>query len=338
MYKALLFFVVIILFFSCKNKVESSNNEQAYSAIIQDETAQSEAYKKMKTLCFSCHSPTAEMDMRMAPPMVAVKMHYTEEHDSQEDFVTAIWGFMQKPDKDKALMKGAVKRFGLMPYVPYKEEDIKAIATYMYNNELEKPDWFDEHRKQEHAKGKMNKAHTNDGQGKKGMQTQQRKGPKKQGKAMAIATKKELGKNLMKAISERGTVGAVEFCNIKALPITAEKEKEFNATIKRASDKPRNPANKANDRESQVISSFKETLAKGEKPEAVVDKNGDKFEFYYPITTNDMCLQCHGEVGETLTDETYKTIKLKYPEDLAVGYDVNQVRGIWHITFESNSK
>lgn len=329
-----LLLAILIVTFSCKKNTDSAKNDNDYTKVLPEEAMQSEAYKKMKTLCFSCHSPTAEMDMRMAPPMIAVKMHYTDEHDNEEDFVNAIWSFMQKPKEENALMKGAVKRFGLMPYVPYKEEDIKAIATYMYNNELKKPDWFDDHRKQNHGNGKMRK-----GQGKgsgngKGMQNKQRKGPKAQGKAMAIATKKELGKNLMKAISEKGTAGAVEFCNTRALPITAEKEKEFKATIKRASDKPRNPTNKANARENQVIASFKESIAKGEKPDAIVDEHADKFEFYYPIVTNDMCLQCHGKVGQDITQDTYKTITLKYPDDMAVGYNVNQVRGIWHISFE----
>jgi len=333
-----LLLAILIVTFSCKNNTDSAKNVQDYIQVSPDEVIQSDAYKKMKTLCFSCHSPTAEMEMRMAPPMVAVKMHYTEKYDNQKDFITAIWGFMQNPENDKALMKGAVKKFGLMPYMPYKEKDIKAIAAYMYNNELEKPDWFDEHRKQKHNKAKMNKAHGYGGQEAKGTPSQHRKGPKMQGKAMAIATKKELSKNLMKAISKKGTAGAVEFCNIRAIPITHKKEKEFNATIKRASDKPRNPINKANDREKQVIISFKESIANGEKPDAIVDKNSDKFEFYYPIMTNAMCLQCHGEVGEDVTQDTYKTITLKYPEDMAVGYDVDQVRGIWHITFEGNSK
>jgi len=328
---------VFALLLGCKNDSKGYQEQQAVTKIGEIHTTQNEAYQKMKTLCFSCHSPTAEMDMRMAPPMIAVKMHYTKEYDNQEDFVRAIWDYMQDPKESNSLMKGAVKRFGVMPYMPYKEEDIKAIATYMYNNELEKPEWFDEHRKQKHGKGKGG---MKDGKGKshsknEGMQHQQRKGPKQQGKAIAIATKKELGKNLMKAISEKGTPGAVEFCNIKALPITAEKEKEFNATIKRASDKPRNPLNEANSREKEIISDFKAAISKGEKPEAIVDKNGDQFDFYYPIVTNEMCLQCHGEVGEQVTDETYKTIKLKYPEDLAVGYDVNQVRGIWHIEFQN---
>ena len=334
MKKVLLFFVLITSILGCKDNTKSTDSKMVYTPIVDNATSQNEAYKKMKTLCYACHSPTAEMDMRMAPPMIAVKMHYTKEYANQEDFVNAIWKYMQKPEEEKSLMKRAVKRFGLMPYVPYKEEDIKSIANYIYNNDLDKPEWFEEHKKQEHGKGKMGKGHGKGQQQGNGMQNQQRKGPKKQGKEMAMATKTELGKNLMKAISEKGTAGAVEFCNIRALPITAEKEQEFNATIKRASDQPRNLANKANPRENEVILKFKSAIANNETPEAIVDKNGDKFDFYYPITTNDMCLQCHGEVGKQVTEETYKTIKLKYPNDLAIGYDVNQVRGIWHIEFQ----
>ncbi len=332
-----LVFLISLVFYSCKNNQNSNSEKFGYTDQKLSTDDQNEAYKKMKTLCYSCHSPTAEMDMRMAPPMVAVKMHYTKKYDNQADFAEAIWKFMQAPDENKALMKGAVRKFGVMPYLPYKEEDIRAIAAYMYNNELEKPEWFDQHYKEKHGKGKMEKGKGHGmGQG-NGKMKHQRKGAKEKGKAMAIATKKELGKNLMKAISEKGTAGAVDFCNVRALPITAEKEKEFNASIKRSSDKPRNPKNKADQKESEIIALYKTELQNGETPEAILEKNGGKFEFYYPITTNDMCLQCHGEVGKEVNTKTYKTIKLKYPEDLAVGYDVNQVRGVWHITFENQS-
>lgn len=340
MHKIFHLLLIVLFIVSCKNKPDSYEN-QALKIGNNDEQFQNEAYKKMKTLCYSCHSPDAEIDMRMAPPMVAVKMHYTEKYNTQEDFVNAIWDFMKKPDENKALMKGAVRKFGLMPYVPYKEDDIKAIASYIYNNDLEKPEWFDEHVKEKHGKNKQgngNKHHKEKGNGKnKEMgesQHQRRNGPKMKGKEMVMATKKELGKNLMKAIAEKGTAGAVDFCNIQALPITAAKAKEFNASIKRASDKPRNPENKATTRENEVISLFKGDLAEGKTPEAIVEKNADKFNFYYPITTNDMCLQCHGNPGKQITNETYKTIKLKYPDDLAVGYTAGEVRGIWHITFD----
>ena len=329
--------IISIIFISCKNSNKSSGTEESYSSVNLEEKMQNEAFKKMKALCYSCHSPNAGMDMRIAPPMAGVKMHYLEMYENEEEFVNAIWSFLENPEEDKSLMKGAVRKFGLMPYVPYQEEDIKSIASYIYNNELEKPDWFDQHVKGRHGKMKhKNQGNTTHKKGKK-HKNQQRKGPKEQGKAMAMATKRELGKNLMTAIAEKGTPGAVDFCNIKALPITAQKEKELNATIKRASDKPRNLLNTATARENEIISIFKNNLKNGDIPEAIVDKKDGKFDFYYPIVTNDMCLQCHGEIGKQVTEETYKTIKLKYPEDLAIGYGANEVRGIWHITFNKNN-
>jgi len=47
-----------------------------------------------------------------------------------------------------------------------------------------------------------------------------------------------------------------------------------------------------------------------------------------------MCLQCHGTLDQDLKRETYKTIKGLYPNDKGIGYDVNEVRGIWSITFD----
>jgi hypothetical protein len=46
-----------------------------------------------------------------------------------------------------------------------------------------------------------------------------------------------------------------------------------------------------------------------------------------------MCLQCHGKPQQELTTVTLNKIKTLYPDDKAIGYSENQVRGIWHITF-----
>ncbi len=47
-----------------------------------------------------------------------------------------------------------------------------------------------------------------------------------------------------------------------------------------------------------------------------------------------MCLKCHGKPNEHVQPETLATLKKRYPNDEAVGYDVNQVRGIWAIKFD----
>lgn len=317
-----LFFIVI----SCTNSSKSTDNKSENTTQTSEAVINKEHFKTMKNLCYSCHGPDAKMEMRMAPPMIAVKMHYLKAYPKEEDFVNAIWQIVDNPDSNKVLMKGAVRKFGLMPYLPHPEEDVKAIARYMFHNELEKPDWFAEHKKKRHG------SHFRGGMRKK---QQKKKSARQNGQSIAIATKKELGKNLMQAISEKGAAGAVAFCNVKAMPITRQKEKEHNAIIKRASDMPRNPANAATLREREIIRNYKTALANNESLEALIDKSPSGYNFYYPILTNDMCLKCHGKVSVDIQTDTYEVITSKYPEDQAVGYKVNQVRGIWHIEFQN---
>lgn len=149
----------------------------------------------------------------------------------------------------------------------------------------------------------------------------------------ALSTKAVLGQNLMGAIQAKGTIAALEFCNIQAIPLTDSMSLQFNAKIKRVSDKNRNPNNKANSEELQYIQKFKEIIAANQEPKAVVLDKGKQIQFYYPITTNSMCLQCHGKKVEDKV--RLQTLKL-YPNDLAVGYEENEVRGIWSITFDKN--
>ena len=56
--------------------------------------------------------------------------------------------------------------------------------------------------------------------------------------------------------------------------------------------------------------------------------------FYYPIVTNGMCLQCHGEPNKEIDEATLAQLNNLYPDDKAKGYAMNQVRGIWSISWE----
>lgn len=47
-----------------------------------------------------------------------------------------------------------------------------------------------------------------------------------------------------------------------------------------------------------------------------------------------VCLQCHGTPEKDIIPQVYGTFKNKYPE--AIGYSVNEVRGIWSINFDKN--
>ena len=287
--------------------------------------------KKIERECYLCHSPTASEASMLAPPMVAVKKHYLYATTTKKQFIEAMVDWINDPKIEKSKMPGALKRFGIMPYQPYPEETIVQIAEYMYENEIPKPEWFDDHFQKEHKNGKGN------GKGMKGDRQEIAQSIYgNQGLGYAKSAKSALGKNLMKAIQERGTGGAVEFCNLQALKLTDSISLMNNAIIKRVTDKPRNMANSANSEELEYIASFKKQLAAGLKIEPIVKTHKGEVNVYYPIVTNAMCLQCHGKPVEQIKPSTMAVLQKLYPDDKAIGYSANEVRGIWSVVFNEN--
>ncbi|MBK6731915.1 MAG: DUF3365 domain-containing protein [Bacteroidetes bacterium] len=149
------------------------------------------------------------------------------------------------------------------------------------------------------------------------------------GKQFAIQTKSGLANYLITAISEKGSEGAVEFCNTKAIPITDSMSLVLDAKIKRVSDKPRNPANAADESELAYINKWKAAKANGEKQPPIITEMNGKMVGYYPIITNQMCMQCHGQPKKEINIATLNKIKKLYPNDQAVGYAENDIRGIF---------
>jgi cytochrome c551/c552 len=121
-------------------------------------TAENEGLLLMKSKCYMCHSVTTKShDDIIAPPMIAVKRHYTNKYDNKKDFVNAIVNWSVDPKEDNALMPGAINRFKVMPKMGFTKEDMEKIANYMYDNELEKPAWFGTHAKEMHGKDEKGK-------------------------------------------------------------------------------------------------------------------------------------------------------------------------------------
>lgn len=323
---------LIVVITSCKNNKTSSNTTAAVASTSSYTASNHPGKKLMETKCYVCHNPSADHDNRIAPPMVAVKSHYMTDDMSKEEFADAIWNFVKKPSEDKSKMRGAVRRFGVMPYQQFSEEDIKLIANYMYEFKIDEPEWFKEHIEEE-SKGKMQYRNSGKTINSDGKVHADPKNHAETGMEYALNTKKELGKNLMGTIQKKGTLKAVTFCNKKAYPITDSMAVAQNATIKRVSDKPRNPKNKANTKELELIAQFKNAIAKNEEYTPVTEVVNGKVHFYAPITTNSMCLQCHGSPEKEIQPEVLNTINNLYPEDMATGYAVNEVRGMWSITY-----
>jgi hypothetical protein len=149
------------------------------------------------------------------------------------------------------------------------------------------------------------------------------------GQKIAMAAQKELGGNLMKALAEGGPEYALEFCSERALLLTDSMGLLQNAKVKRVSDQNRNPLNLANESELAYIREVKGALANGQSVKGQLNTVEGSHIGYYPIVTNGMCLQCHGQKGQDILPSTLEKIEALYPEDLAVGYGANELRGIW---------
>ncbi len=330
MKNSVLVVLVFLVIISCKDGKKSEY--QAVESTSKNELAeavQSHPGKQiMESECYICHDPKASQESMIAPPLVAVKKYYIGENTTKEQFTKDLIQWVNDPETESK-MPDALIEFGSMPYIPYPDDALAQIAEYIYENDIERPKWYDKAIEDENGKGLwMNRNMVS-------KEIQENNAQK--GMAYAKATQKALGQKLIKAIGEKGTLGAIEFCNIKALALTDSISVMNNAAIKRVSDKPRNPDNEANDEELGYITYYKKLIASGKEPKPIVKRENGEVDFYFPITTNAMCLQCHGKPNEQVNSETLTTLKNLYPTDLAVGYGANEVRGIWVVNFDAEN-
>jgi len=304
-----LLLIISVLMANCKNSHSKKEITKPSEQVLI------EGYQLTENQCFSCHSPNGSLEDRIAPSMDEIKKHYINAKSTPDQFTQDLSAFMNNPGEELSKMPDAIEQFGLMPKIDLSEEQISKIATYIYFSELKKPEWF-EKQSQEYQNRSALAIET--------------------GQNIASQTQGILGKNLMAAIQSKGTEHALSFCSIKAIPLTDSMAIALNTKIKRVSDKNRNPENKANEAELAYIAAAKLAISKGEKPKPQLTIVGEKQIGYYPIMTNKMCMQCHGQPETEVLPNTLSKIHQLYPNDLAMGYKLNELRGIWVI--EMNTK
>jgi hypothetical protein len=139
-----------------------------------------------------------------------------------------------------------------------------------------------------------------------------------------------LSKTLQSAIAERGPAGAIEFCNIQALPITTSATTDNVFEIKRTSLKIRNPQNTPTDFEKDVLNLYAEAFSQQKELQGKLILRGDTVHFFRPIKLMPMCTMCHGN-KENIPEEVSEKLSRLYPEDLATGYAPGDFRGMWHV-------
>lgn len=156
---------------------------------------------------------------------------------------------------------------------------------------------------------------------------------KNQADSIATVSQNVLLQNVAAAIQKGGTEYAVDFCNVRAIPITDSLSKEVRVSIQRISDRNRNPENNLNtETDRSVFNEFK-------KKQELVDtlfKAKSQYVYYKRISlAMPTCMKCHGNPQADIEEKTLQKINIFYPNDKAIGYTLNDFRGLWKIEINS---
>jgi len=159
------------------------------------------------------------------------------------------------------------------------------------------------------------------------------------GKKIASNLTSALKRELKTAMDKGGVEQAITICNVKAIPLTDSiaLNSSFHVSIKRTSDKIRNPLNAPDPYEQLALDLFNELVNSGDEwPEFYIQKITSEetvqFNFYKPMKMDNLCLVCHGD-NTTLAPNAKKLINKFYPEDKALGYKFGDFRGLLRIKF-----
>lgn len=154
------------------------------------------------------------------------------------------------------------------------------------------------------------------------------------GDSISTEAQNQLITSLQNAVAEKGVLGAIEFCNIQALPILEGVSQKYGVVIRRASNRYRNPADQPTEEEKPILDAYEFNAENGNKSDPNIQKleNGEVFLYTKAIVIpGGFCLSCHGESGKEINEETLKKLAELYPQDQAKGHQVGDLRGMWSI-------
>lgn len=142
----------------------------------------------------------------------------------------------------------------------------------------------------------------------------------------------KLGGILKQKLETSGTESALSVCKDVAPAMSAQYSNETRI-VKRVSLKPRNSyIGVVDDWEATQLKAF-DLEAESGKPVHEIEvnaityeKDGRWFRYMKAIPTQPICLQCHGE-SDKIKLTVQALLKQLYPNDLAVGYKVGEIRG-----------
>ena len=142
-------------------------------------------------------------------------------------------------------------------------------------------------------------------------------------------TAKQYKNTLIQGLQYNNLEKALKYCN-KEVEQLVSKDNEKGFTIKRVSLRPRNNNNYPNIYEKEILEKFNKLSLKDNKDlvlehsEIIKDQNNNKFVYVKAIRIKEVCLNCH---GSNISSDLKKEIQKLYPDDKAINYKLNDIRG-----------
>jgi hypothetical protein len=142
-------------------------------------------------------------------------------------------------------------------------------------------------------------------------------------------TAKQYKNTLIQGLQHNNLIKALKYCN-KEVEQLVSKDNEKGFAIKRVSLRPRNKNNYPNLYEKEVLEKFNKLSLIDNKDLAlehsdiIKDENNNKFVYVKAIRIKEVCLNCH---GSNINDDLKKEIQKLYPDDKAINYKLNDIRG-----------
>jgi hypothetical protein len=146
----------------------------------------------------------------------------------------------------------------------------------------------------------------------------------------------ELKRNIQSQIKNGGLSKALSFCSENAQILTTKIESSIGQgiKIKRISKKFRNLKNAPDYIDTLAYSYFDQMYDRDKKyPSHWIAKLRNKqnhddvyYRYYHPIKVKKSCLNCH---GTNIDNNLLKEIRMRYPNDQAVQFKINDLRGFF---------
>ncbi len=160
------------------------------------------------------------------------------------------------------------------------------------------------------------------------------------GDSISTEAEQQLMASLHVAVQEKGHAAALAFCNVNAAPILKKVSDTYGVSIRRTSTRARNQDNLPTEEELPLLEAYQYNMENGIENEPNIQRiEGGEVLLYTKaiVISSEFCLACHGQPEKDIEVAVLDEIDSLYHGDLARGFEVGDLRGMWSLKLPKKS-